>query len=107
MPGDQGASLAGTAHYVLAQYRAQLQEVFTHFCDGQSTLCRRGFLSFASAFDLAGVSNSAGKKAAGAPPRKRSAGTYGRRRGAPDYGAPARSSSFERGAGRVAHKHRG
>ena len=55
MPGDQGASLAGTAHYVLAQYRAQLQEVFTHFCDGQSTLCRRGFLSFASAFDLAGA----------------------------------------------------
>ena len=53
------------------------------------------------------VSNSAGKKAAGAPPRKRSAGTYGRRRGAPDYGVPARSSSFERGAGRVAHKHRG
>ena len=52
------------------------------------------------------VSNSAGKKA-GAPPRKRFAGAYGRRRGAPDYGAPARSSSFERGAGHVAHKHRG
>ena len=70
MPGDQGASLAGTAHYVLAQYRAQLQEVFTHFCDGQSTLCRRGFLSFASAFDLAGACACDLGSASSQPPRR-------------------------------------